>query len=280
VKQGYAERLNTVDHNLHKSKPSDDYGGSNNDLLYVPMMRSDFQSKPPQYANNSSYFPVNTNTRSNTGSGSHGSRAFSSSRGMGDGRGDEASDDSESVGDRDEDDNLTIDSLSTSIETINRLDNDDSSYQGCIELRGPYSPLEVAYHSISNIGFSKKARIERDSINYPAIDDDPTNGSTRLLVAADVSLNPDRTGMILRKTSLMPKLPGLAGLCCLLFAPTVEMRAEEKRRAYYTGVLCGLGFDNRTRLPIYADNDIECNFDVKIDTGDLRMVSDFFCLFS
>ncbi len=271
IKGGYAERLNQADLNLNKSKPKD-YNDSNSDLRYVPTARSDFIPKPPQYLNSSAHFPVSSAATGGPSSSLFGSRSFGSSRRNMPGN---MTDDSESTVDDenyDEDDRLTIDSLSASLQNIDLLDNDENSFQGQIELRGPYSPLEVSYHSIANIGFSKRARIERDSINYPSIDDDPTNTTTRLLVAGEVSLNAERNGMILRKTSLMPKLPGLSGLCCLLFAPFVEMRADEKTKSYYSGVLCGLGFDEKNRVPIYADNDIECTFDVKFDTIDLEMV--------
>lgn len=150
----------------------------------------------------------------------------------------------------------------------------NGDYAGHIELRGPYSPLEVNYFALTNASLRKRVRIERDSINYVTLDDDPVNGTNRLLVAIDVSLNESGTSMILRKTCLMPKIAGLSSVCCLLFAPTIELRKNEKE-TFFSGALCGLGFDAETGQPIYKDNDIECAFDVIIDPMDLVMVGLF-----
>lgn len=148
---------------------------------------------------------------------------------------------------------------------------DSSLYSGYIELRGPYSPLEITYYALTNVAVRKRVRVERDSINYVTLDDDPTNPTNRLLVAVDVSLNELGNTMVLRKTCLMPKIVGLSTICCLLFAPTIEIRRSEKSDAF-TGAICGLGYDEDTRAPIYKDNDIECCFDVNIDSNDMVMV--------
>lgn len=151
-------------------------------------------------------------------------------------------------------------------------ENDESSYDGYIEIRGPYSPLECSYSSLLNVGQSKKIKVERDSINYVSLDNDPTNDSSRLLIAHEVTLNQIGNTMVLRKTSLMPKLPGLPSICGLLFAPTIELRTN-KRKTMFTGALCGLGFDENKNTPIYTDNDIELAFDVQIDVNDIIMVN-------
>jgi len=46
----------------------------------------------------------------------------------------------------------------------------------------------------------------------------------RLLVAASVGQNPQGDCLILRHTTLMPNLYGLASLICLIFAPCIELR--------------------------------------------------------
>jgi hypothetical protein len=46
----------------------------------------------------------------------------------------------------------------------------------------------------------------------------------RLLVAASVGQNTQGDSLILRHTTLMPNLHGLASLICLIFAPCVELR--------------------------------------------------------
>ena len=153
---------------------------------------------------------------------------------------------------------------------LNDIYEDESSYSGIIDLNGPYSPIEVNYFSIMNVGHSKRVRVERNSINYVTLDDDPYNECSRLMVAGEVTLNSNGDTMILRKTSVMPKLPGLTSICCLLFSPQVEFRTDEKKTRFI-GALCGLGYDSQG--PIYTDNDIETAFDVNIDMHDVVMVS-------
>lgn len=153
---------------------------------------------------------------------------------------------------------------------FDEIPDEDNCFEGEIVINGPYSPLEVNYYSIINAGHSKRTRIERNSINYTAIDDDPYNECTRLMIAAEVSLNASGEGLILRKTTLMPKFHGLSSICCMLFSPQVEFRTDNKKRRY-TGALCGLGFDSHG--PIYTDNDVESVFDVNIDILDITMIN-------
>ncbi len=155
------------------------------------------------------------------------------------------------------------------LDFLDNVKDDENSYDGWFELNGPYSPLEVTYHSLMMVGRNKLAKTERESINCVTIDDDPYNRCTRMMVAAEVTLNNTGNGMILRKNTLMPKLPGLASICCLLFTPQAEFRTDEKRTRY-TGALCGLGYDSQGA--IYTDNDVETVFDVEIDVQDITMV--------
>ena len=99
----------------------------------------------------------------------------------------------------------------------------------------------------------------RYSISFVALDDDPTNDCSRLMVASEISLNATADTVIMRKTCLMPKMPGLNAICCLLFSPAAELRVDP-RETRYTGALCGLGYNSITRQSIYPDNDIEVFF--------------------
>jgi ATP-dependent RNA helicase TDRD9 len=120
--------------------------------------------------------------------------------------------------------------------------------------------------------FSKGTYIERDSINYVALDDEIESKCRRLLVAAEVTLNASANRVILRKTSLMPKIMGLSSIMCLLFTPTCEVRLSPDSKSF-TGALCGLGFDRVTKRPLYTDNDIECVFDVNIDCNEFAEIN-------
>lgn len=156
---------------------------------------------------------------------------------------------------------------------MHRVNTEDKDmYSGTIDLRGPYSPLEISYYSLVNSGSCRRVRVERDSLNYVTLDDDPTNDTNRMLVAADVSLNEEGSTMILRKTCLMPKIPGLSTILSLLFAPMIELRLDPTGNDFI-GAICGLGYDEQNDAPIYSDNDIELVFDTKIKLEDIKQVS-------
>jgi hypothetical protein len=166
-----------------------------------------------------------------------------------------------------------------SIESNNKIEN---KVKECfysneeIEVRGPFSPLEVHYSAIANIGHFKNVKLERESINYVTLDDDPYNDDKRLLITSEITLNNHGNVLLLRKTCLMPKIPGITSLCSLLFAPTIELRVSENND-HYTGALCGLGYDNINKCSINPDNDIETTFDHKIDLKDISQINSVRC---
>ena len=89
-----------------------------------------------------------------------------------------------------EDDNMSaIESVTTDSQFTGYMDDlheDENSYSGFVDLKGPYSPLEVRYFSITSSGHNKRTRVERNSINYATLDDDPYNDCDRLMVSAQV----------------------------------------------------------------------------------------------
>lgn len=78
--------------------------------------------------------------------------------------------------------------------------------------------------------------------------------------------------MMLRGTTLMPKIRGLSSLLCILFTPTCEVRLSPDKKSF-TGALCGLGYDKNTKQPLYNDDDIECTFDIKIGFEEFKMIN-------
>ena len=91
-------------------------------------------------------------------------------------------------------------------------------------MKGPWSPLEMTFHSMMNHGKMLTVRIDTDSVNSVCLNDNPADKSTRLLVAANVGQSADRSAMKVRDTSLLPAIPGLPQLVALLFCPTAEIR--------------------------------------------------------
>ncbi|CAF0852517.1 unnamed protein product, partial [Brachionus calyciflorus] len=255
VKNGCADQMNKTEIDLNLSKQYNKQ--HHNDLFYITSRDSDYMPSRPCYTNQETELRRNNQTKQSK----FRNKYYDGGVGVNETNGP---------------DDLRMSLLSINSDSpkgdVDYDENDESSYDGYIELRGPYSPLECSYHSILNVGQSKKVRVERDSINYVTLDDDPTNESTRLMIAQEVTLNQQGNTMILRKTCLMPKLPGLPTICTLLFAPTVEFRTD-RRETIYTGALCGLGYDDSSKVPIYTDNDIEMAFDIKIDANDITMIN-------
>ncbi len=241
IKEGYAEK--TIANRMESKSNLSLY--SSGESLFIPMRQADVVSKIPTHVpHNQSYTSILNQSNYSRQSRS---RLFD---------------------DIDYDNNSTISS-----DIINHNeDEDESQFFGEIEIKGPYSPLEVTYFSLVNSGANKKIRTERESINYACIDDDPTSEYGRLMIGVDISLSANMESILLRKTTLMPKIKGIASICCLMFCPVMELRVDVER-TYFTGALCGLGFDKDSGA-INPENDIEIAFDVEIDFNDFTMVSE------
>ena len=77
---------------------------------------------------------------------------------------------------------------------------------------------------MTRAGGLKAARVESDSVNSIVLNDEPQDKHQRLMVAACVALNSTGNTVLARNTTLLPNIPGLAHLMCLVFAPSVELR--------------------------------------------------------
>ena len=88
------------------------------------------------------------------------------------------------------------------------------------------SPLACKLYGITH---SLKSRgsinIDRDSVNYVLLDEEPETQCSSLVVAHKFEEEPEgRTGLKVRNTCLFPKIKGIVSLCLLLFSPKVELR--------------------------------------------------------
>ena len=70
----------------------------------------------------------------------------------------------------------------------------------------------------------RATKIEQDSVNSVAIDDEPHDPHQRMMIAGFVGLNPNGSSVIARDTTIMPLIPGLPAIITLLFAPVAELR--------------------------------------------------------
>ncbi|CAK9813370.1 Probable ATP-dependent RNA helicase spindle-E [Anthophora quadrimaculata] len=141
-----------------------------------------------------------------------------------------------------------------------------------VNLRGPYSPLEMKLTHLITSGRDKAVKIATNSVNSVLLDTDPEDFSQRLLVAGSISQSLYSQKLTLYNTTLMPRLPGWTGLILLIFTPYMELR-RNAFGTYYTGALCGLGFDPITKRSIFPEHDIDFQFDAEITIDDLQYVN-------
>uniref|UniRef100_A0A8C3WCV0 ATP-dependent RNA helicase TDRD9 n=1 Tax=Catagonus wagneri TaxID=51154 RepID=A0A8C3WCV0_9CETA len=135
-------------------------------------------------------------------------------------------------------------------------------------LHGPFNPYELKCHSLTRISKFRCVWIEKESVNSVIVSDSPEDVHQRMLVAASLSVNATGSVVLLRETSLLPRIPGLPALLSMLFAPALELRVDRDGKCY-TGVLCGLGWNPSTGAPILPEHDLELAFDVQFSVGDI-----------
>ncbi|XP_039224874.1 ATP-dependent RNA helicase TDRD9 isoform X2 [Crotalus tigris] len=141
-----------------------------------------------------------------------------------------------------------------------------------ITLFGPFSAYNLKFSSMTRISRFRTILVEKESVNSVVVVDAPENPFQQILVAASISVNATGSTMMLRETSLMPHIPGLPALLSMLFAPVIELRVDESRKRY-TGVLCGLGWNQSVGSPVLQDHDMELTFDVQIDADDITQIN-------
>uniref|UniRef100_A0A3P9PL23 RNA helicase n=1 Tax=Poecilia reticulata TaxID=8081 RepID=A0A3P9PL23_POERE len=144
-----------------------------------------------------------------------------------------------------------------------------------VNLVGPSSSYQTNFYSLSRkthysgVLSCRTVSMEKNSINSVTLNENPHFKHQRMMVAGMVAINTSGSHILLSDTSILPDIPGLPGLVMMLFTPAMELRF----RSYYTGALCGLGFNSLTKEPILPENDIELAFDVKFDVMDIIEVT-------
>ncbi|KMQ93554.1 atp-dependent rna helicase tdrd9 [Lasius niger] len=148
---------------------------------------------------------------------------------------------------------------------------EQSEYRTTVRLEGPVSPIETQLIHLVSTGTSKCVSVEATSVNSVLLDTYPDNPRGPILVAQTVSRSSKNiTQLYLRNTTLLPNTPGLASLITLIFTPYMELR-RSPLGTYYTGALCGLGYNPSTGKSLFPEHDIQVIFDIEITMNDLRM---------
>ncbi|NXS99241.1 TDRD9 helicase, partial [Jacana jacana] len=177
----------------------------------------------------------------------------------------------------DQEEKMPISSRKEEKHLIERLlnlfsDNKSDAPTYKVELVGPFSPYKVKCYSMTRVSHFRNYLIQKESINSVVVHDAPEDPFQHMLVAASLSANATGSTVILEKTSLMPPIRGLLGLLSMLFAPAIELRVDKSGK-YYTGVLCGLGWNQTCEAPLLPENDMEVTFDVRFGVEDITKIN-------
>lgn len=147
--------------------------------------------------------------------------------------------------------------------------------QGHDVAKGPHSTLETNFHSLLKVGKQKNVKVGHSSINSVTLCQDLTSTNSVVMVAADVFVSQMGGTMMCRDTTILPSIPDLSSLLCLLFSPIVELRYDEDK-SNYASALCGLGavrneFEGTDA--VMPEHDIEISFKREITNDDVEMVN-------
>lgn len=154
-------------------------------------------------------------------------------------------------------------------ELLQHFSTSSSSTPKCkAVIHGPSSPHKVSFHSMTTASQFRTVGIERNSINSVMVNENPQDWHERMLVSASVSLAASGSRIMLKETSLMPHIHGLPSLVTMLFTPVMELRTDEDQ-TYFTGALCGLGWNSVSEQAVLPEHDIELAFDVKFTIEDI-----------
>ena len=132
-----------------------------------------------------------------------------------------------------------------------------------VELRGPFSPLEMKVCGLVQASVGASVRIDGDSVNAVLLDDNPDDPHARLLVAATVSQSALGQSIKLSQTTVMPSIPGLPMLVTLLFCPNMEPKLTPDG-SRVASILCGMGCKEFSGKPNFPMHDISLVLDTEL----------------
>lgn len=141
-----------------------------------------------------------------------------------------------------------------------------------VSVRGPFNPYEITFSHMASIGAGRGVRVECDSVNCITVQEDPLSSHSRMMCAAQVTLNTRGDTLLARNTTILPHLKGLPELLVLLFAPSVELRTDQ-HRCNYIGCIAGLGYSSDTKQSLFRDHDLDMAFGAHIDQDDVNRVN-------
>ncbi|KAJ8924323.1 hypothetical protein NQ315_007116 [Exocentrus adspersus] len=148
----------------------------------------------------------------------------------------------------------------------------NKGYEKTLQLRGPFSPLEMRFHGCTESSTNKCVEIDGSSVNTVVLDNEPQSYQTSLLVAGYVGLTGNGTRLRLRQTTLLPNIPGLPMVLALLFCPTMRVKLTDDGTRV-ASILCGLGYNELTHKAFYPAHDIALVLDTELTESDVNKIN-------
>lgn len=130
-----------------------------------------------------------------------------------------------------------------------------------VQLKGPYSPLEMKVCGLVQSIVGANVRVDGESVNAVMLDDNPEDPHARLLVAGHVLQS--GANVKVSQTTLMPNIPGFPMLMLLLFCPQMEPKLTDDR-SRVASILCGLGHKEGREKPNFPMHDISLAVDTEL----------------
>ncbi|KAJ8973119.1 hypothetical protein NQ317_011047 [Molorchus minor] len=141
-----------------------------------------------------------------------------------------------------------------------------------IQLRGPFSPLEIKLHGSIESSLNKSVDIDGSSVNTVLLDTELQNYHTRLLVAGYVGQTMNGARLRLRQTTMLPNIPGLPMLLSLLFCPTMRVKLSNDGTRV-ASILCGLGYNEYTDKAYYQAHDLSLVLDTELTEDEVNKIN-------
>lgn len=168
------------------------------------------------------------------------------------------------------------------LNSLNSTFNGDSNYADfdepentltteIINLKGPYSPLEMHVSGLIRASDATNVKIDGSSVNAVLLDDVPDDPHSRLLVASVVMQH----GQLIKlnQTTLMPCIPGFPMMMMLLFCPQMEPKLTPDGRRV-ASILCGLGKREDGGKPCFPMHDFSFVLDTELNKNMITVVNE------
>lgn len=152
------------------------------------------------------------------------------------------------------------------------FDEPDSTLESneVIQLKGPFSPLEMHVGGLIRASDAATVKIDASSVNVVLLDDVPDDSHSRLLVAGHVMQHGQMVK--LSQTTLMPYIPGFPMMMMLVFCPQMEPKLTPDARRV-ASILCGLGKNKSSITSCFPMHDFSFVLDTELNKDIITAVN-------